>query len=282
MFGSKLPRQYIAAFFIFSGVALIISLQIYWVRAFQDNPESFWRIFQWQLAAWYLWTLFTPLIIYLGRQFPLIDKRWLAASGIHFIAALLVSSVYLLMMNGLLFLFESASGNISFWDNYFAILMMQIHFNLAIYFLILFADRAIHYYRSAGKVFLKGEEIPDKNGKDDQQESYISRLLIKSANRSIIVKAEDIRWIAAADYYARVHTAEQAHLVRQSLNTLEQQLNPQQFIRIHRSTIINIDYLREMEPLYNGAYAVTMQDGTALRLSRNRREKLQSLLKAAL
>lgn len=282
MSSSRLPRQFIAAFAIFSGVALIISLQIYWVRVLRDNPESFWLIFKWQLTAWYLWALFTPLIIYLGRQFPLIDKRWPVAAVIHFSASLVIASAYLLMLNGLLFLFESTSGSISFWDNYFAILMIQIHFNIAIYFLILFADRAIQYYRAPGEKLLNSEAPPIQNGKDDPQESYISRLLIKSANRSLIVKTEEIRWIAAADYYARVHTGEQSHLVRQSLNALEQQLDPQHFIRIHRSTIINIDYLREMEPLYNGAYAITMQDGTALRLSRNRREKLQSLLKASL
>lgn len=105
----------------------------------------------------------------------------------------------------------------------------------------------------------------------------LSQLMIKSGGRVLFVKAEEIDWIEAEGCYARLHTGRQSHLLRETMSALEAQLDPQVFFRIHRSTIINRDRIRELQPQSHGEYAVTLQDGTKLRLSRNYRDKLAAL-----
>ncbi len=108
--------------------------------------------------------------------------------------------------------------------------------------------------------------------------SYLTRLLVKSSGRVFFLKTDDIDWVEAADYYIKLHVGRKSHLLRESMSELESKLDPEKFVRIHRSTIVNLDRVREMHPLFGGEYAVLLHDGTELKLSRSRREQLQKLL----
>ncbi|HEX8651733.1 MAG TPA: LytTR family DNA-binding domain-containing protein [Pyrinomonadaceae bacterium] len=106
----------------------------------------------------------------------------------------------------------------------------------------------------------------------------LERLVIKSAGRVFFLKAEEIDWIEAAGNYVRLHTGSESHLLRETMNALEARLDPHQFLRIHRSTIINIERIKEMHPLFRGEHVVILRDGTRLTLGRGYRDKLQELL----
>ncbi len=112
----------------------------------------------------------------------------------------------------------------------------------------------------------------------DSSSPYLTRFIIKSAGLIYFVQADDIDWIEAADYYVRLHTGKKNHLLRDSLNRLETRLDPNTFIRIHRSTIVNLSRVKELKPHFQGEYIVTLTDGTDLKLSRTHRDKLQALL----
>jgi two-component system LytT family response regulator len=107
---------------------------------------------------------------------------------------------------------------------------------------------------------------------------YLTRLMVKSASRVFFLKADEIDWIEAADYYVKLHVGRKGHLLRETMSDMEAKLDPDKFIRIHRSTIVNLDRVKEMRPLFNGEYAVILHDGAELKLSRSRREQLQKLL----
>jgi two-component system, LytTR family, response regulator len=109
---------------------------------------------------------------------------------------------------------------------------------------------------------------------------YLTRLMIKSASRVFFLKADEIDWIGADDYYVKLHVGRKSHLLRETMNELETKLDPQKFLRIHRSTIVNIDRIKEMYPHFNGDYVILLHDGTELKLSRSRREQAQSILKS--
>ena len=111
------------------------------------------------------------------------------------------------------------------------------------------------------------------------QPQYLSRLLIKSAGRVSFLKTEEIDWIGAEDYYVKLHVGRKSHLLRETMNDMEAKLDPARFVRIHRSTIVNVERIRELHQHFNGEYLVVLQDGTELKLSRSRREQLQTLLK---
>jgi two-component system LytT family response regulator len=107
---------------------------------------------------------------------------------------------------------------------------------------------------------------------------YLTRLMIKSASRIFFLKVDEIDWIGAEDYYVKLHVGRKSHLLRETMNELETKLDPDKFVRIHRSSIVNMDRVKEMHPHFNSDYLVILQDGTELKLSRSRKEQLQSLL----
>jgi two-component system LytT family response regulator len=104
------------------------------------------------------------------------------------------------------------------------------------------------------------------------------RIAVKAGGRVILVKAEDIDWVEAADNYVSLHVGSASHLLRETMNSLEQRLPPDRFLRISRSTIVNLDRVRELQPLFHGEYAVILSDGTRLNLSRGYRDRLSILL----
>jgi len=107
---------------------------------------------------------------------------------------------------------------------------------------------------------------------------YLDRFLIKSRGRVHFIAATDIDWIEAAGNYVKLHAGADNHLIRETMAALEEKLDPGQFLRIHRSSIVNIDRVKELHPMFNGEYAVLLRDGTELTLSRTYRSKLQGRL----
>lgn len=101
------------------------------------------------------------------------------------------------------------------------------------------------------------------------------RLAIKSSGHVVFVKLEDVDWIEASDNYVELHVGKQSHLLREKLSVLETRLAPDKFVRISRSTIVNIERLKELQPHFRGAYTVILKDGTQLMLSRSYRDKLE-------
>lgn len=108
-------------------------------------------------------------------------------------------------------------------------------------------------------------------------QKYAERLVVKSAGRIFFLGVEEIDWIEAADNYVRLHAGRDAHLLRETMNSLEGRLDPAQFLRIHRSTILNVRRIKELHPLFRGEYEVVLRDGTRLASGRGYRNRLQEL-----
>ena len=106
------------------------------------------------------------------------------------------------------------------------------------------------------------------------------RFVIKSGGRVFFVRTDEIDWIEAAGNYVKLHVGSEAHLLRETMNSLEAQLDPDTFYRIHRCHIVNIERVKELQPWFNGEYVVFLRSGTRLTLSRGYREKLQDRLGA--
>jgi two-component system, LytTR family, response regulator len=111
-----------------------------------------------------------------------------------------------------------------------------------------------------------GKDLPPK----------LERLVIKSAGVVAFVNLAEIDWIEAADYYAALHVGTKTHLLRRSMAELEQDLDPEIFCRIHRSTIVNLERVQGLKLGEDGEYRVLIQTGTELRLSRRYRRQVQS------
>ena len=106
----------------------------------------------------------------------------------------------------------------------------------------------------------------------------LERLLIKSGGRVSFLRVEEIDWIEAADYYVVLHVGAKTHLLRETIANLEARLDARQFLRIHRSTIINLAQVHDWRPQEAGDFAVTLRDGTQLQCSRRRRKALEQAM----
>ena len=104
------------------------------------------------------------------------------------------------------------------------------------------------------------------------------RLAFKLDGRVIFVRVDEIDWIEADGNYVHLHSGDAKHLLRETLTSLEEQLPADKFLRINRSTLVNLDRIKELQSLFYGDFAVILRNGTKLTLSRNYRDKVEALL----
>ena len=112
----------------------------------------------------------------------------------------------------------------------------------------------------------------------DSQPKLIDRLAIKSRGRVVFLRTDEIEWIEAAGNYVEVHSGKDCHLIRDTLNNFEEKLDARKFMRIHRSCMVNLEFIKELQPGAAGEYVVLMRDGRQLTLSRGYRDKVQQLI----
>jgi two-component system, LytTR family, response regulator len=103
---------------------------------------------------------------------------------------------------------------------------------------------------------------------------HLQRIVVRDDERLLLVSVGDVIRFTAEGNYVALHTAERAHLVRETITHLEAQLDPAHFARIHRSEIVNIDWIREVHPLFHGDHAVILKNGEERRLSRRFQDRL--------
>jgi two-component system LytT family response regulator len=108
--------------------------------------------------------------------------------------------------------------------------------------------------------------------------TYLERLVIKNNGHLFFLKTEEVDWFEAEGNYVRLHAGKETCLLRDTISSLEGQLDPKKFVRVHRSAIVNIDRIQELQPWFHGEYRIVMRDGEQLTLSRSYRDKLNDLL----
>jgi len=107
---------------------------------------------------------------------------------------------------------------------------------------------------------------------------YVSRFPVRVGSRIQVVRTDDIEWIAAAGDYAELHCGGRCHLLRETMNSLDQKLDPLQFLRIHRSRIVRVKCVRELRAIDNREYLVSLSDGSEHRSSRTYADRLEDWL----
>ena len=107
---------------------------------------------------------------------------------------------------------------------------------------------------------------------------HLERFLVRTGSRLVVVRAAEVRWIEAQRDYVRLHCHEKRHLVRGTLQELASRLDPSRFHRVHRSAIVNVDFLVEIQPLESGDHALVMQGGDRVPLSRTYRDAFLEML----
>lgn len=110
------------------------------------------------------------------------------------------------------------------------------------------------------------------------QRPYLRRLAAKTGSSVVFLRAEDVDWIEASGNYVTLHIGKESHLIRETMSGLEPKLNPRQFVRIHRGTIVNMDRIKELQPWFSGERVLSLKDGTQLRVGRAFRGRLRRIV----
>lgn len=105
-----------------------------------------------------------------------------------------------------------------------------------------------------------------------KENAYPERLMVKVEGRMVVISVSDLDWVESAGNYICLHIGRETHILRETLSGFETKLDSRKFARIHRSTIVNLDRVKEMSPFFHGDYQIVLRDGTQLTLSRNYRE----------
>jgi len=122
-------------------------------------------------------------------------------------------------------------------------------------------------------------QTPSPNGAADAADSpYTKRIVFKSRGRILFLHVSDIRWIGAEENYVRISTESESHLLRETMTRLEEKLDPQMFLRVHRSSIVNLQYVKEVRTEKDGEFAVLLANGQKIAMSRSYRSRIQGWL----
>lgn len=108
---------------------------------------------------------------------------------------------------------------------------------------------------------------------------YLDRIALKETRCIKFVKTDEIDWISSEGNYVKVHANGKSHLLRETMDAMERKLDPQKFLRLRRSAIVNAEKIKELYPMFNGEYEIVLKDGTKLSSSRRYRQNLDALLK---
>jgi two-component system LytT family response regulator len=112
-----------------------------------------------------------------------------------------------------------------------------------------------------------------------QRQPYTERFLVRGPTHLYFVSASEVEWIDAAANYVRLHAGGRVHFVRGTITSVAERLAPDRFIRVHRSAIVNLDFVQRLEPFDHGEYLITMRDGSRVRSSRSYNERLRGMLR---
>lgn len=117
-------------------------------------------------------------------------------------------------------------------------------------------------------------------GQPKPAREYLARIVVRETERVFFVKTDQIDYMESAGNYVVLHTARENHVVRETLTALEEKLDPKKFVRVSRSTLVNVDCIKELQPMFKGEHVVVLQNGKQLPMTRGIRE-VQELLKFA-
>jgi len=134
----------------------------------------------------------------------------------------------------------------------------------------------LEHQRQEGR--LKGDPSQTEAAAPPEVAAPLRRFFIKSGGEVNFVPVEEVDWLEAVGYYTKIHAGRRSHMLRGNLGQIESRLDPKEFARIHRSTVVNLARVRRLKDWFNGECLVVLLDGTELKVSRRHRRRLEALL----
>ncbi len=132
--------------------------------------------------------------------------------------------------------------------------------------------------RARQQILLANRQLANNGAMGQNGNRYATRIVFKSRGRIVFLPVSDIRWICAEENYVRIRTLTETHLLRETMVRLQEKLDPEIFLRVHRSSIVNLQHVKEVRTEADGEYAVVLVSGDKLAMSRSYRSRITGLL----
>lgn len=257
-----------------AGLAVGFSL-IFFLRSLVfGNARPLVDIVQWQLAVWAPWLLFVPVIkrgvVKFSGRFGMQRRE----SAVHAGFAILLIAAHVpwfVWLSNEMSPYRDIAGTRFGVFQFFFIFWAAV--DLFLYWATMVLARSGRQKTRIAALELRlrdaGEGEAGDGSSSETDVLRLDQLAVRKGSTNTFLSADDIDWIEAEDYCARLHVGEVSHLVRMSLAKLEKRLDPAKFVRIHRSTIINLDRLKDMERIKGGNHEVVLIGGVRRRVSRS-------------
>ncbi len=247
-------------------VILFFSIVIYWRIHFTSTGEHFFSIFLWQLIVWCPWILYGYLNSVLDHKYPIVEgpvKYWILR---HIFLCIIIISTHLAWFFYVSSQFSPFLG------------MENTRYGAFFFFFIMWAICDFLFYWALLGIYALRQLLsfaPTVNEFSEPRPDYV---ILKTTGRKSSVLIDNLLWIEAEDYCCRVHTKTDNYLVRQSLSSFEQMLPQKKFIRVHRSTIINLEFVELIEKDNNNRQFVRLKNGIERAISAPGYQKLQQFI----
>lgn len=274
------PAQYLL-------IALGVSLVLAWsLLTLTEMPRYLHdpSIPSWQPAALLLCSIFgvlAGLIVWIrSGQFDRIDldepRRWFT-SQLKYLPLLTIGAIVLIYgLRYLVFTLAGATYRHIEWPLLLTFEATKVCVFFCLWLGIVFGARSFHERRDKYRQLMSVRKEPAKTQPSSAATASVGKLLVPDGERLQILDTETIQWVEAAGNYAMVHAAGRDYLLRRTLQSLVTQLGEHRFARIHKSTVVNLDAIATLHPLFKGDYEVELRSGKRLRLSRRYRASLFS------
>jgi hypothetical protein len=228
----------------------------------------------WEFSSVVIWLLLVPCIVWFERRVPIRLDTWRRALLWHLFASGIFSIVHVVGMVMVRQLVYPLIGQRYVFGNWLYGLVYEYLKDIRTYALLL----AIIYLYRLVLLRLQGEArlftAPD-TGPPMEAIDRPERFLIRKVGAEFLVAANDIEWLEASENYVNFHVRGRAYPLRSTMTAIQERLDPERFVRVHRSYIVNLDFLAQIEPLETGDARLLLKDGTRIPCSRRYRSSLR-------
>lgn len=232
----------------------------------------------WLLCA-YCWAILTPLVIRIASRFPFAKGKFARAFIAH-IPAAVGFSLLQLGLYSVVASFISGFGMSRAFALYKELVVEEVHQSVLVYALIVAIYSARHFFFKPDRVEIQEPPVAVINEPlTTTPADYLTRVSVKVNGRIVVLNIEDVEWIASEGNYVSLHSKAKTYLLRETMDRIEKNLDPDAFVRLRRSTIVRIDQIQELHPASKGEFEVLLKDGTRLSSTRRYRKNLHAALK---
>jgi len=241
---------------------------------YPHNPFQRWEPAVWEGSSTVMWLLLVPLVACLLRRYPTHWDNWHRRLPLHLAASVVVSLAHVLGMVALRVLAYRWQGMDYDFGPWPRELLYEYLKDVRVYAAIVFVVEGYRFLlrRMQGEASLLG--APDEGPAVEPLERP-ERFLVRKLGREFLVAAADIEWLQAAGNYVNLRVRGHDYPLRSTLGGIAARLDPQRFVRIHRSYIVNLDHVASIEPLDTGDARLQLRDGGVLPVSRSYRAQLR-------